>query len=59
MHCRSRATIRKLFAVASIGALLVAPILTTASVVLRRPNIAAPVANMAALLAPADSERVA
>src|SRR5437868_858180 len=49
----------KLFAVASIGALLVAPILTTASVVLRRPNIAAPVANMAALLAPPDTERQA
>ncbi|UPK04014.1 glycosyltransferase family 39 protein [Bradyrhizobium sp. 170] len=49
----------KLFAGASIGALLVAPILTTASVVLRRPNIAAPVANMTALLAPSDTERVA
>jgi 4-amino-4-deoxy-L-arabinose transferase-like glycosyltransferase len=49
----------KLFAVASIGALLVAPILTTASVVLRRPNIAAPVANMTALLAPSDTERQA
>ena len=47
----------KLFAGASIGALLVAPILTTASVVLRRPNIAAPVANMTALLAPSDTER--
>lgn len=47
----------KLFAGASIGALLVAPILTTASVVLRRPNIAAPVANMTALLAPPDTER--
>jgi 4-amino-4-deoxy-L-arabinose transferase-like glycosyltransferase len=51
--------IAKLFAGASIGALLVAPILTTASVVLRRPNIAAPVANMTALLAPSDTERVA
>jgi 4-amino-4-deoxy-L-arabinose transferase-like glycosyltransferase len=49
----------QLFAVASIGALLVAPILTTASVVLRRPNIAAPVANMTALLAPSDAERQA
>jgi 4-amino-4-deoxy-L-arabinose transferase-like glycosyltransferase len=49
----------KLFAVASIGALLVAPILTAASVVLRRPNIAAPVANMTALLAPSDTERAA
>jgi 4-amino-4-deoxy-L-arabinose transferase-like glycosyltransferase len=49
----------KLFAVASIGALLVAPILTAASVVLRRPNIAAPVANMTALLAPSDTERQA
>ncbi|MEH2612684.1 ArnT family glycosyltransferase [Bradyrhizobium sp. AZCC 1693] len=49
----------KLFAVASIGALLVPPILTAASVVLRRPNIAAPVANMTALLAPSDTERVA
>ena len=47
----------KLFAGASIGALLVAPILTTASGVLRRPNIAAPVANMTALLAPSDTER--
>ena len=44
---------------ASIGALLVAPILTTASVVLRRPNVAAPVANMTALLAPSDTERAA
>ena len=49
----------KLFAVASLGALLVAPILTTASVVLRRPNIAAPVANMTALLVPSDTERQA
>ncbi|XSC44335.1 hypothetical protein ACF1BQ_043310 [Bradyrhizobium sp. RDT10] len=49
----------KLFAGAAIGALLVAPILTTASVVLRRPNIAAPVANMTALLAPSDTERAA
>lgn len=49
----------KLFAVASIGALLVAPMLTTASIVLRRPNIAAPVANMTALLAPSDTERQA
>jgi len=49
----------KLFVAASIGALLVAPILTTASVVLRRPNIAAPVANMTALLAPSDAERQA
>jgi 4-amino-4-deoxy-L-arabinose transferase-like glycosyltransferase len=49
----------KLFAGASIGALLVAPILTAASVVLRRPNIAAPVANMTALLAPSDTERAA
>ncbi|HVQ71647.1 MAG TPA: glycosyltransferase family 39 protein [Bradyrhizobium sp.] len=49
----------KLFAAASIGALLVAPILTAASVVLRRPNIAAPVANMTALLAPLDTERAA
>jgi len=47
------------FAVASLGALLVAPILTTASVVLRRPNIAAPVANMTALLAPSDTARQA
>ena len=47
----------KLFAVASIGALLVAPVLTTASVVLRRPNIAAPVANMTTLLTPSDAER--
>jgi 4-amino-4-deoxy-L-arabinose transferase-like glycosyltransferase len=49
----------KLFAGASIGALLVAPVLTAASVVLRRPNIAAPVANMTALLAPSDTERAA
>jgi 4-amino-4-deoxy-L-arabinose transferase-like glycosyltransferase len=48
----------KLFAVVCIGALLVPPILTTASVVLRRPNIAAPVANMTALLAPSDTDRV-
>jgi 4-amino-4-deoxy-L-arabinose transferase-like glycosyltransferase len=49
----------KLFAVAAIGALLVPPILTTASLVLRRPNIAAPVANMTALLVPSDTERQA
>jgi 4-amino-4-deoxy-L-arabinose transferase-like glycosyltransferase len=49
----------KLFAVVAIGALLVAPILTTASVILRRPNIAAPVADMIALLAPPDTERQA
>ena len=49
----------KLFAGASIGALLVAPTLTAASVVLRRPNVAAPVANMTALLAPSDTERAA
>jgi 4-amino-4-deoxy-L-arabinose transferase-like glycosyltransferase len=49
----------KLFAGASIGALLVAPILTAASVVLRRLNTAAPVANMTALLAPSDTERAA
>jgi 4-amino-4-deoxy-L-arabinose transferase-like glycosyltransferase len=49
----------KLLAAAAIGALLVAPSLTAASVVLRRPNIAAPVANMTALLAPPDTERVA
>jgi 4-amino-4-deoxy-L-arabinose transferase-like glycosyltransferase len=47
----------KMFAVVAIGALLVAPILTAASVVLRRPNIAAPVANMTALLTPSDTER--
>jgi 4-amino-4-deoxy-L-arabinose transferase-like glycosyltransferase len=47
----------KLLVAASIGALLVAPILTTASVVLRRPNIAAPVANMTALLVPSETER--
>jgi 4-amino-4-deoxy-L-arabinose transferase-like glycosyltransferase len=52
-------TLSKLFAVTAIGALLVPPALTAASVVLRRPNIAAPVANMAALLAPPDSERMA
>jgi 4-amino-4-deoxy-L-arabinose transferase-like glycosyltransferase len=49
----------KLFAVVAIGALLVAPALTAASVVLRRPNIAAPVANITALLAPSDTERQA
>jgi 4-amino-4-deoxy-L-arabinose transferase-like glycosyltransferase len=49
----------KLFAAASIGALLIPPILTSASVVLRRPNTAAPVAGMAALLAPSDTERQA
>jgi 4-amino-4-deoxy-L-arabinose transferase-like glycosyltransferase len=56
MHC---SRLPKLFVVASIGALLVAPALTAASVVLRRPNIAAPVANMTALLAPSDTERQA
>src|SRR5437660_9000691 len=54
-----RATDWRSLAVTSIGALLVAPILTAASVVLRRPNIAAPVANMTALLAPLDTERQA
>ena len=49
----------KLFAVVAFGALLVSPILTAASVVLRRPNIAAPVANMTALLAPSDTDRLA
>ncbi|WFU16815.1 glycosyltransferase family 39 protein [Bradyrhizobium sp. CB3481] len=49
----------KLLAVASIGALLTAPILTAASLVLRRPNVAAPVASMTALLAPSDTERTA
>ena len=49
----------KPFAAVAIGALLVAPTLTTASVVLRRPNIAAPVANMTALLTPPDAERQA
>jgi 4-amino-4-deoxy-L-arabinose transferase-like glycosyltransferase len=49
----------KLLAVASIGALLTAPILTAASLVLRRPNIAAPVADMTALLAPSGTERAA
>jgi 4-amino-4-deoxy-L-arabinose transferase-like glycosyltransferase len=49
----------KPFAAAAIGALLVAPALTTASLVLRRPNIAAPVANMAALLTSPDAERQA
>ena len=48
----------KLFAAAAIGALLVSPILTIASVVLRRPNVAAPVANMTALLAPSDTDRL-
>ncbi|MEH2623392.1 4-amino-4-deoxy-L-arabinose transferase-like glycosyltransferase [Bradyrhizobium sp. AZCC 1719] len=52
-------TSSKLFAVIAIGALLVPPALTAASVVLRRPNIAAPVANMSALLAPPDTERAA
>jgi 4-amino-4-deoxy-L-arabinose transferase-like glycosyltransferase len=49
----------KPIAAAAIGALLVAPTLTAASVVLRRPNIAAPVANMTALLTPLDTERAA
>jgi 4-amino-4-deoxy-L-arabinose transferase-like glycosyltransferase len=48
----------KLLTAASIGALLVSPILTAASLVLRRPNVAAPVANMTALLAPSDHERL-
>jgi 4-amino-4-deoxy-L-arabinose transferase-like glycosyltransferase len=54
-----RNRLAKLFTVAAIGALLVPPALTAASVVLRRPNIAAPVANMTALLAPSDTERQA
>lgn len=49
----------KPIAAAAIGALLVAPSLTAASVILRRPNIAAPVANMTALLTPPDTERAA
>lgn len=49
----------KLLAVAAIGALLVPPALTAASVVLRRPNIAAPVASMTALLTPPDTGRAA
>lgn len=49
----------KLLAIASIGALLTAPVLTAASLVLRRPNVAVPVANMTALLAPSDTERAA
>jgi hypothetical protein len=49
----------KPIAPAAISALLVAPTLTAASVVLRRPNIAAPVANMTALLTPPDTERAA
>jgi len=56
---QQRNRLAKLVAVAAIGALLVPPILTTASVVMRRPNIAAPVANMTALLAPSDTERQA
>ena len=47
-----------LFTAAATGALLVSPILTAASLVLRRPNIAAPVANMAALIVPSDNERL-
>ena len=54
-HHRDR--LAKLFTAAAIGALLVAPVLTAASLVLRRPNIAAPVANMTALLAPSDNDR--
>jgi 4-amino-4-deoxy-L-arabinose transferase-like glycosyltransferase len=49
----------KAIAAAAIGALLLAPSLTAASIVLRRPNIAAPVANMTALLTPPDTERAA
>jgi 4-amino-4-deoxy-L-arabinose transferase-like glycosyltransferase len=49
----------KPIAAAAIAALLVAPTLTAASVVLRRPNIAAPVANMTVLLTPSDTERTA
>ena len=56
---KQRSAWAMLFAAASIGALLVPPILTAASVVLRRPNIAAPVANMTALLTPSDTERAA
>jgi 4-amino-4-deoxy-L-arabinose transferase-like glycosyltransferase len=56
---QQRSRFAKLSAAAAIGALLVAPTLTTASVVLRRPNIAAPVANMTALLTPPDAERQA
>jgi 4-amino-4-deoxy-L-arabinose transferase-like glycosyltransferase len=56
---RHDSRLAKLSAIASIAALLVPPTLTTASVVLRRPNIAAPVANMTALLAPSDTDRQA
>jgi 4-amino-4-deoxy-L-arabinose transferase-like glycosyltransferase len=54
---QQRARLAKSLATAAVGALLVAPVLTTASVVLRRPNTAAPVANIAALLMPSDVER--
>jgi hypothetical protein len=43
----------------ALGALLVAPLLTAASVVVVRPTVEAPVANMAALLRPTDRARVA
>lgn len=59
LFVETQQSLAKLFATAAIGALLVAPILTTASVVLRRPNIAAPVANMNALLTPPDADRQA
>ncbi|MDE5458577.1 hypothetical protein GWE18_38545 [Bradyrhizobium sp. CSA112] len=54
-----RSKLAKLSAVTAIGALLVSPALTAARVVLRRPNIATPVANMTALLVSPDTERAA
>ena len=45
--------------VAALCALLVAPALTAASVVIARPTVQAPVADMTALLRPTDPARVA
>jgi 4-amino-4-deoxy-L-arabinose transferase-like glycosyltransferase len=54
---RSRATRIRYAAAAGLVMLLVLPSLTAASVVLVRPNVAAPVADMAALLNPPDRHR--
>ena len=54
---RSHAAPIRCAAATGLAALLVLPGITAASVVLVRPNVAAPVADMAALLSPPDRRR--
>ncbi len=54
---RSRAAPIRYAAASGLAALLVLPSITAASVVLVRPNVAAPIADMAALLNPPDRRR--